>query len=216
MNFIIDRKKLDGLELVYKLDSLSENDSAVGWKKGVRVLGVSESFEKSASRSILAGVIMRGDIRIDGFGVCFPTIGGTDSTTELLSLYSDLKREDIRAWMLGGSVISWFNIIDIITLYEKTNTPVICVSYHPSEGIEKYLLEYFPEDFEERIELLKSSGERVEVQLSTGHSIFLITAGISVARARKLVDKFTIDGRVPEPIRVARTIATGLHRNLSM
>ena len=202
--------------MVHKLGSLSENNSTLGWKKGVRVLGVSESFEKSASKSVLAGVIMRADIRIDGFGVCFPTIGGTDSTTELLSLYSDLKREDIRAWMLGGSVISWFNIIDIKTLHKKTEIPVICISYHPSEGIEKYLHEYFPEDSNERLKLLKSSGDRVEVQLSTGHSVFLIAVGISVTRARKLVDKFTIDGRVPEPIRVARTIAAGLQRTLSL
>ena len=200
--------------LVHKLGSSSENNSTIGWKKGVRVLGVAESFEKSDSRSVLAGVIMRGDNRIDGFGVCFPTIGGKDSTTELLSLYTELKREDIRAWMLGGNVISWFNIIDIQTLHEITDTPVICVSYHPSEGIEKYLVEYFPDDWDERLELLNSTGERVEVQLSTGHSIFLTTAGIGVSRAQRLVDKFTLDGRVPEPIRVARTIAAGLHRDL--
>lgn len=200
--------------LVYKLGSSSENDSTVGWKKGVRVLGVAESFEKSDSKSVVSGVIMRGDIRIDGFGVCFPTIGGKDSTRELLSLFAELKREDIRAWMLGGNVISWFNIIDIMTLHEKTDTPVICVSYHPSEGIEKYLVEYFPDDWKERLELLKSTGERVEVQLSTGHSLFLSTAGISVSRARRLVDKFTLDGRVPEPIRVSRTIAAGIQRDL--
>ncbi|MHA2360073.1 MAG: endonuclease dU [Candidatus Thorarchaeota archaeon] len=200
--------------MVHKLGSSSENDSTIGWKKGVRVLGVAESFEKSDSKSVLAGVIMRGDNRIDGFGVCFPTIGGKDSTTELLSLYAELKRDDIRAWLLGGNVISWFNIVDILTLHEKTDTPVICVSYHPSEGIEKYLVEYFPDDWTERLELLKSTGERVEVQLSTGHSIFLATAGIGVPRAQRLVDQFTLDGRVPEPIRVARTIAAGLHRDL--
>jgi len=200
--------------LVYKFGSSSENDSTVGWKKGVRVLGVAESFEKSDSKSVVSGVIMRGDIRIDGFGVCFPTIGGKDSTQELLSLFAELKREDIRAWMLGGNVISWFNIIDIMTLHEKTDTPVICVSYHPSEGIEKYLVEYFPDDWEERLELLKSTGNRVAVQLSTGYSLFLSTAGIGISRARRLVDKFTLDGRVPEPIRVSRTIAAGIQRDL--
>ncbi|MFW9847333.1 MAG: DUF99 family protein [Candidatus Thorarchaeota archaeon] len=41
----------------------------------------------------------------------------------------------------------------------------------------------------------------------------MTTAGISVAQARMLVDKFTFDGRVPEPIRVARLIAASLRRD---
>ena len=110
-------------------ESPSENTSS--WKRGVRVLGVAESFEKDQSYSVLAGVVMRGDLRIDGFSVCTPTIGGHDSTDELVSMFIHLNRKDIRAWMLGGSVISWFNIVDIISLYERTGTPVICVSYHP-------------------------------------------------------------------------------------
>jgi endonuclease V-like protein UPF0215 family len=200
--------------LVHKIGSGTDNDSTLGWKKGVRVLGVAESFEKTDSNSVLAGVIMRGDLRIDGFGVCFPTVGGFDATSQLLSLFEKMQREDIRAWLLGGHVISWFNIVDIETLHEETNTPVISVSYHTSEGIEKYLIEYFPEDWKKRLEVLNSTGERVEVQLSTGHSVFLNIAGIGLSRAKRLVDNFTLDGRVPEPIRVARTIASGLKRDL--
>jgi endonuclease V-like protein UPF0215 family len=200
--------------LVHTIGSGTDNDSTLGWKKGVRVLGVAESFEKSDSTSVLAGVIMRGDLRIDGFGVCFPTVGGFDATSELLALYEKMKREDIRAWLLGGHVISWFNIVDIETLHSETNTPVISVSYHPSEGIEKYLVEYFPEDWEKRLELLNTTGKREEVRLSTGHSIFLNTAGIGLKRARRLVDNLTLDGRIPEPIRVARTMAAGLKRDL--
>ena len=45
-------------------------------KKGVRVLGVAESFRKNLSdKAILAGIVMRGDMIIDGivFGEC--TVG---------------------------------------------------------------------------------------------------------------------------------------------
>lgn len=197
----------------HRLDTTVPTDTTIGWKKGVRVLGVAESFEKSEPHSILAGVVMRGDLRIDGFSVCTPTIGGNDSTEELIALFNRLERKDVRAWMLGGSVISWFNIVDIHVLYEQTDVPVICISYHPSEGIEKYLKEYFPDDWNSRIAVLEKSGERKLFQLRTGHSLYISAAGISVSRARKLVDIFTIDGRVPEPVRVARTIAAGLHRD---
>ena len=197
----------------HRLDTSIPTDATIGWKKGVRVLGVAESFEKTETQSIMAGVVMRGDLRIDGFSVCTPTVGGSNSTEELVSMFGRLNRKDIRTWMLGGSVVSWFNIIDIYTLYEKTDTPVICVSYHPSEGIEKYLKEYFPKDWKVRCDLLERIGPRKLIQLRTSHSLYISVAGIGVSRARNLIDKLTIDGRVPEPIRVARTIAAGLHRD---
>jgi len=197
----------------HHLGTSDPTDTTTGWKKGVRVLGVAESFDKSESRSIMAGVVMRGDLRIDGFSVCTPTIGGFNSTEELVSMFNRLNRKDIRAWMLGGSVISWFNIVDISALNEDTNTPVICVSYHPSEGIEKYLKEYFPEDWKVRCDILEKTGARKLIQLKTNHSLYISVAGIGVSRARNLLDKLTIDGRIPEPIRVARTIAAGLHRD---
>jgi endonuclease V-like protein UPF0215 family len=197
----------------YKLEMDVLSETTGSWKKGVRVLGVAESFEKNQSHSILAGVVMRGDLRIDGFGVCTPTIGGHDSTDELVSMFTHLNRKDIRAWMLGGSVISWFNIIDISALYKQTDTPVICISYHPSDGIEKYLKEYFPNDWESRFDVLERTGARNLIQLKTGYSLYLSVMGMSIAKARNLVNRMIVDGRVPEPVRVARTIAAGLHRD---
>ncbi len=204
------------MDIKYTITPIEENDSTVGWKKGVRVLGVAESFDKTDERSAMVGVVMRGDLRIDGFGICSPKIGGKDSTTQLVDLFTRLNRKDVRAWILGGSVVSWFNIIDITKLNEKTEIPVICVSYHPSEGIEKYLKEYFPDDWETRAKLLKVAGERKSIQLDTEHTLFLSTAGIGFSRAKRLVDQFTIDGKIPEPIRVARTIAAGLKRDLKL
>jgi len=201
----------------YNIQTIEETQSPITtpqWKTGVRVLGIAESFNREDTKSIVAGVVMRGDYRIDGFGVCRPHVGGTDSTTSLISLYQRLDRPDIRAWMLGGSVISWFNIVDIVALHETTEIPVVSVSYNPSEGIKKYLKEYFPKDWKKRLQLMETVGPRVEVTLRTGHPVFLTFTGISKARAKQLVDQFTLDGKIPEPVRVARIEAAGLHRDL--
>ncbi|TFG99397.1 DUF99 family protein [Candidatus Thorarchaeota archaeon] len=184
------------------------------WKTGVRVLGVAESFNRDDEKSIVTGVVMRGDFRIDGFGMCQPTVGGMDSTKSLISLYHRLDRPDIRAWMLGGSVISWFNIVDIVELHEITQIPVVCVTYNPSEGIEKYLKEYFPTDWNERLQIMERAGPRLEVTLRTGHTVYLSVSGLSKTRAKQLVDQFTLDGKIPEPIQVARIEAAGLHRDI--
>lgn len=184
------------------------------WKSGVRVLGIGESFDREDKKSVVVGIVMRGDFRIDGFSVCRPIVGGTDSTSLLISLFQRLERPDVRAFMLGGSVISWFNIVDIVELHRTTDVPVVSVTYNPSEGIEKYLKEYFPSDWEHRHQILERAGKRMEVTLKTGHEVYLSVSGLSKTRAKQLVDQFTLDGKIPEPIRVARIEAAGLHRDL--
>jgi endonuclease V-like protein UPF0215 family len=198
---------------MHELDSDIEQSHSREWKKGVRVLGVSESFQREDEKSIAAGVVMRGDMRIDGIGFCEPEVGGTNATEQLIAMYSRLGREDIRAWVLGGCIISWFNVVDSVELHEATGVPIVCLSYNPSEGIEKFFREYFPDDWQSRVELMNRGGHRQEVFLNTGHSVFLTTSGITLDQARRLVNQFTLDGRVPEPIRVARIIAAARRRD---
>jgi len=199
---------------IHKIEALDSPKDMSSWKRGTRVLGVAESFRKSDKKGVVAGIVMRGDIRIDGTGVCRPTVGGTDSTDEIISMYHRLRRSDIRAWMLGGSAISWFNIIDLVSLYENTGVPIACVTYHSSEGIEKYLREYFPSEWEDRLAVLDRAGERTLVPLRSGYSVYINNIGMSLEKARRLVDLFTLDGRVPEPIRVARLLAATLRQDL--
>jgi endonuclease V-like protein UPF0215 family len=199
---------------VHKIEALDSPRDTSSWKRGTRVLGVSESFRKSDKKGVVVGIVMRGDIRIDGTGVCRPTVGGTDSTDELISMYHRLHRSDIRAWMLGGSAISWFNIIDLVSLHENTGVPIACVTYHSSEGIEKYIREYFPSDWEERLAVLERAGERALIPLKSGYSVYINNIGMSLEKAQRLVDLFTLDGRVPEPIRVARLLAATLRQDL--
>ncbi len=198
---------------IHELESEIVLQDIGGWKKGVRVLGVSESFRRSDTISRVAAVVMRGDMRIDGIGFCGPTIGGTDATDQLISMYYRLARDDIRAWVLGGCVISWFNVVDSVELFEATKVPVVCVSYNPSNGIERYIREYFPEDWEERVNKMNRGGPRQSLPLRTGHSVFIATAGFSLRKAQRLVDQFTLDGRIPEPVRVARIIASAARRD---
>ncbi len=203
------------MEDQHRIPPITDGDLTIGWKPGSRVLGVSESFSKEDKRSIVVGVVMRGDLRIDGFGVCRPRVGGMDATEQLLSMFERMERSDIRAWLLGGGIISWFNVIDLELLVEGTGIPAVCVSYDESEGLEKYVKEYFPDDWEVRVEMIERSHQRETITLDTGHSLFVTVKGIGLKRAKRLLDLFTFDGRVPEPVRVARQMASALKRDLS-
>ncbi len=183
-------------------------------KKGFRALGISESFVKGISEeSILAGVVMRADMIVDGFTFSRATVGGMDATEKIIEMYRELKRNDISAIMLNGCIISWFNIIDITGVYEKLERkiPVICVTYEPSEGLEEHIKKHFRgEDCEIRIEAYKKLGSRIPIELRTGHEILVRNIGISEKETVILLNKFTIHGKIPEPLRVAKIMARSI------
>ena len=91
-------------------------------KPALRVLGIAESFVRAMPVSRLAGVVMRADLRIDGLALASATVGGDDATRAVLNIYEELDREDLNAILLSGAVISWFNIIDLQEVFERTRS----------------------------------------------------------------------------------------------
>ena len=171
-------------------------------KKGLRAFGIAESYSGRTS-STLAGVVMRKDLRIDGFSFGTVTVGGMDSTDSILSMVWELNRSDINVIMLSGCVIAWFNVVDPVRISHETGIPVICVSYEDSKGLEADIRNHFPED-EERVVAYRRLGERIPVTLHSHHTIFLRAYGLSPMDAMKLCNDFTLEGKIPEPLRVAR------------
>ena len=177
-------------------------------KKGLRVLGIAESCS-GRTVSKLAGVVMRKDLRIDGFIFSTVTVGGMDATAAVIKMVQDLERSDINVIMLSGCVIAWFNIIDLSQVAHHTGIPVICVTYEDSEGLIADIHHHFPDDGI-RISAYKKLGDRVPVELHTHQTIFLRFRGLDQEDAAQLCDDFCLDGKIPEPLRVARLCARKL------
>ncbi|MCS7116339.1 MAG: DUF99 family protein [Nitrososphaerales archaeon] len=177
-------------------------------KKGIRALGIAESFRKGkADRSILSGVVMRSDLIIDGFVFGSATLGGDDATDQIIKMFERLRRNDINLIMLGGAIISLYNIIDIDRLYQYTNTPIICLTFEESKGLEPHIKHHFPQGWEKKLEAYKKLGERVPLRLKTGHTVYVRTSGITIDDAEIILNRFTLQGSIPEPIKVARILA---------
>ncbi|MCR8453767.1 MAG: DUF99 family protein [Crenarchaeota archaeon] len=183
-------------------------------KKGLRVLGIAESFLKKSpiNKSLLAGVVMRADLQIDGFGFSLCTVGGLDATDAVLSIYNQLGRPDVRVIVLSGTIISLYNIIDLNKLYECTGAPIIAVSYEESSGIEKFLVDL--PDAEKRIEIYRRNGPRIPVRLRSGYIVYIRPVGITITNATNILNLFAIHGRYIEPLRVSRLLARSLFRFL--
>ena len=180
-------------------------------KKGIRALGIAESFVKGKSRkSFLVGVVMRADRIIDGFSYSLVTVGGLDATQQAIALIEKLHRQDINVIILNGCIISWFNVIDLQRVFTVSSIPLICVTYHASEGLDQYFHELFPTTWQQRFKTYQQNGVRIPVTLKTGKYVFARYLGLSLDEVKGVLNKFTVFGAVPEPIRVARLLARTL------
>jgi endonuclease V-like protein UPF0215 family len=149
---------------------------------------------------------MRADLRVDGLAYAHATVGGDDAALAILSLYRQLERADVNALVLSGAALSWFNIVDLKQVFEETEKPLICLTYEDSPGLDEHIRLHFTSP-DEKLRLYRNLGERQRLHLKTGYEVFVRVWGATTDEARILLNKFTRDGRVPEPVRLARLAA---------
>lgn len=175
-------------------------------KAGIRSLGIAESFSVNERKSTIAGVVMRADLVIDGVGFTSATLGGFDATEKIVKLYKSFKRNDINLVILSGCIISYYNIVDLEYAFKKIGRPIICLTYKESRGIEETIKAKFSND-QRRLELYRKLGEREKIILDTGKTVYHRSLGLSPNEVNRLLNIFTIQGTLPEPVRVAKLVA---------
>jgi hypothetical protein len=178
-------------------------------KKGLRILAIAESFGKHDQKSILAGVVMRRDFVVDGFAYADTTIGGNDSSDKIVSLIKSLGRNDINCVLLGGLIISLFNIVNGKQIHEKTGLPVIAISYKKSFGLTRSI--HGIDEKQKILDYLRLE-DRKSLLLWTGKTIFVRQWGVDFTDASNLLNSLVIQGAKPEPLRLA-TLAARACRN---
>ncbi len=156
---------------------------------------------------------MRADMIIDGFTFSKVTVGGMDATEKIIEMYEFLDREDINVILLNGCVISWFNVINLSQVAGATKLPLICVTYNESEGLEVYFKKYFSQDWQKRTEIHRQNGSRTPLTLKTGHTVYTRFLNVNEKETLRLLNKLTLHGAVPEPLRIARLLARSLMRS---
>ena len=176
-------------------------------KNEIRVLGIDDGpFGKNQKKVPVFGVVFRGNSFLDSVLSATIDKDGLDSTDKLLEMINNSRQKSqLRAIMLDGISLGGFNIIDIEKLSRKTDMPVIVVIRRmPNLAKMKTALKKF-EDFNKRISLLENAGEVFD-----SGKIFFQCFGIAAEKAREIIKKSTKIGNMPEPIRVAHIIASGV------
>jgi len=179
-------------------------------KKGLRGLAIAESFRQNSKKSILSGIVMRRDFVIDGFAFGSATIGGDDATGAILQLYEDLRRPDVSYVLISGLIISLYNILDIKKIYDSLKIPVIGITYRGSDGIKDAIKNHFPDSYSSKIKDYEKLAVRKKIMLRTSSKVFVINEGCTLQEVTYLLNELTLQGSVPEPIRVAQLLAKSL------
>jgi len=177
-------------------------------KKGVRVFGIAESFKKNSTFSTLGGVVLRRDMQVDGVVLGRALVGGDDATKQIISMLRKLDRNDVNCIMINGLIISLYNVVSGEKILETTGIPVIGVTYQDSPGIENRFFDNFAKsEAEKRIEAYRKLGNRDQITLKTGMTVYVRSWGISPDKTLHILNSFIIQGKIPEPLRIARLIS---------
>ena len=179
-------------------------------KQGLRGLAISESFSQNSRKSVLSGIVMSTDLVIDGFVFGHSTIGGDDATDTILSMYEKLNRRDVSFLLISGIVISLYNMTNVKRISDNIDLPVIGVTYKDSDGIVDAIKHHFPESYESKLAEYSDLGSREKITLHTSYDLHIRNEGCTVSEAKQLLDKLTLHGSFPEPLRIAQMLANTL------
>ena len=179
-------------------------------KQGIRGLAIAESFSQTSKKSVLSGIVMSTDLVIDGFVFGHSTVGGDDATDAILEMYEKLDRQDISFLLISGIVISLYNIIDMKRISEKIGLPVIGVTYGESSGIEDAIKHHFPESYKSKLAEYSKLEPRKKITLHTSYNLYVRNEGCTVLETKQLLDKITLQGSIPEPLKITQLLANTL------
>ena len=185
-------------------------------KKQIRILGIDDGpFRFDQDKTSVIGVVMRGNGYLEGVLRREIEVDGKDSTDVILDMIKKTRhRDQIRVIMLDGIALGGFNIVDIDRLYKECEIPVITITREkPDFDMILKTLQMKFSDWEERWKMFK---DNKIYEIETSHNpIYISCKGVSVEEAKEIIKISTIRGVVPEPIRVAHIIASGVVRGES-
>ncbi len=184
-------------------------------KPEIRVLGVDDGAFTPHTEGVVdvIGVVFRGGYWLDGVMRTQVEIDGMDATEKIASMIVESPHYDqLRVIMLNGVTMAGFNVIDIDELYDKAKLPVIAVTRNKPnfDDIER-ALRNLPHS-QERWKAIERAGKIVEVCTRSGEEpIYAHVAGISEEDAKRILKSTSTRSNVPEALRVAHLVASGLN-----
>lgn len=186
-------------------------------KPEIRVLGIDDGGFVPHTKGVVdvVGVVYRGGYWFEGVMRTEITIDGLDATEKIAAMIeSSSYYRELRVVVLDGVTFAGFNVVDISKLSHRVDLPVIAVTREKPDLEEiRSALKNLP-DFEIRWRAMENAGKIMEVGTRNGgNPVYMHTAGILLEDAEKIMKKTSTRSNIPEALRVAHVIASGLTRS---
>lgn len=183
-------------------------------KPEIRVVGVDDGVfvPHTRGKCDVIGVVFRGGYWLDGVMRTQVEVDGMDATEKIAGMVMNSPHYgQLRVIMLDGVTFAGFNVADTAELFEVTGLPVIAVTREePNFDDIRRALENLP-DAEERWRKIKDGDRIVRVITRKGEeAVFMQVAGVEVDIARRILKSTATRSNIPEALRVAHLIASGV------
>ncbi len=183
-------------------------------KNEIRVLGIDDGrfVPRTKGTVDVVGVVYRGGYWFEGVMRTEITIDGMDATEKLAAMIKNSAYYgEIRVIVLDGVTFAGFNVVDINELSCRVDLPVMSVAREKPDLEEiRRALKNLP-DFEKRWQAMLNAGELFEVEIRNGENpVYVQTAGFLREDAIKILKRTSTRSNIPEALRVAHIIASGL------
>ena len=185
-------------------------------KTMVRAIGIDDAPFHFRDRDVLViGSLVRAPNYLEGILSTRVKVDGNEATDKLIKVINDSRfSQQAKAIFVDGAALGGFNIVDLRSLWGSTGIPAISVSREEPnmDSIQDALKQHLP-DWEDRLRKIDMGDIH---KISTEHNpIYIRIEGIDLEEAKRLLQLFTIRGRLPEPIRISHIIASGVVRGES-
>jgi endonuclease V-like protein UPF0215 family len=196
----------------FKGKGLSKEKNFHTLKPEIRVVGIDDGkfIPHTKGNALVVGVVFRGGYSIDGVMHTQIIIDGLDATEKLaLMINNSPHYRQLRLVMLNGITFGGFNVVDIQKLHLATKLPILVLTSEKPDlnGIHE-AIKNLPK-CEERWGMILEAGKIHEI-INKGKAIYLETAGLSFDDAEKIIGLTSTRSSLPEPLRVAHLIASGV------
>ena len=170
-------------------------------------------FRFGDDAAFLVGLVVRGKGYLEAVYSTTVSVDRLDATDTVARLVKGSRQlPQLKAILLDGLTLAGFNVVDIEALHGETGVPVLtAVDKVPDhDAIEKALRGRFP-DWEERFRLIYEPKTHT-ITLPDGGALTCHVAGMDPEEAREVLRVTTLRGHLPEPLRMADLVASGLPR----
>jgi endonuclease V-like protein UPF0215 family len=154
----------------------------------------------------LIGAVFSG-LRLDGVLYTRVRRDGRNATDRIIEVIEGSRfREHAQLILLQGIAVAGFNVVDIQTLCRHLGIPALVVSRRRPdlEAVREALLGSVPGG-KRKWRLIERAGPSLKVG-----DVWIQCAGCPCEMGTSIIERLAVNGRIPEPLRTAHLIASGI------